>query len=218
LPPFRQGPYYARLAKFRYAFIVNEREVVLIRVSFEGTNSRPQSRRAVPQRAAAPLPGTQHLSGHSGVSEAFPSMSLDSFAPEDASGVEMAVFPWAAKKRVLTGFGAWIMLLIIATEPEEHGTGRSHASSICCGSRFTLPPFSHSLPYSFLFLGGNINTSCSQSQQPSCREEARENSTNESFLRDTKGDNFVSFWQIEARWPWEMALLLWKERRRIVKM
>jgi hypothetical protein len=56
-------------------------------------------------------------------------MSLDSFVPEDASGVEMAVFPWATKRRGLTGFGAWIMLLIIATEPEEHGTGRSHAPS-----------------------------------------------------------------------------------------
>jgi hypothetical protein len=129
LPPFRQGAHYARLAKSRYAFIVNEREIVVIRVSFEGTNSRPQSRRAIPQRAAAPLPGTQRLSGHSGFSEAFSSMSLDSFAPEDASGVEMAVFPWATKRRGLTGFGAWIMLLFIATEPEEHGTGRSHAPS-----------------------------------------------------------------------------------------
>ena len=56
-------------------------------------------------------------------------MSLDSFAPEEVSGVEMAVFPWTEKRRGLTGFGAWIMLLIIATEPEVHGTGRSHAPS-----------------------------------------------------------------------------------------
>lgn len=41
----------------------------------------------------------------------------------------MAVFPWATKRRGLTGSGAWIMLLIIATEPEEHCTGRSHAPS-----------------------------------------------------------------------------------------
>jgi hypothetical protein len=56
-------------------------------------------------------------------------MSLDSFAPEEATGIEMVVFPWGEKRRGLTGFGAWIMLLIIATEPEEHGTGRSHAPS-----------------------------------------------------------------------------------------
>jgi hypothetical protein len=100
-----------------------------MRVSFEDASSSPGPRRLAPQRAAAPAPGTQRLSGHSGVSEAFSSMSLDSFAPEDVSGVEMAVFPWAEKRRGLTGFGAWIMLLIIASEPEIHGTGRSHKPS-----------------------------------------------------------------------------------------
>lgn len=74
-----------------------------MRVSFEGTSSGPQSRRALPQRAAAPLPGTQQLSGHSGDSEALSSMSLDSFAPEDASRVEMAFFPWQRSEEVLPG-------------------------------------------------------------------------------------------------------------------
>jgi len=78
----------------------------VIRVSFEGTNSRPQSRQAVPQRAAALLPRSQRLSGHSVVSKAFSSISLNLFAPEDASRVEMAVFLWATKQKGLTGFGA----------------------------------------------------------------------------------------------------------------
>jgi hypothetical protein len=100
-----------------------------MRVAFEEANTRPGSGRSALFRAAAPAPGTLRFSGQSQLSEAFSSMSLDSFPPEEATGVEMAVFPWAEKRSGLTGFGALIMLLIIATEPAEHGTGRDHAPS-----------------------------------------------------------------------------------------
>jgi hypothetical protein len=64
-----------------------------MRVAFEETNTRPGSGCSALFCAAAPAPGTLRFSGQSQLSEAFSSMSLDSFPPEEATGVEMAVFP-----------------------------------------------------------------------------------------------------------------------------
>lgn len=100
-----------------------------MRVAFEEASTRPGSGRSTMFRAAAPAPGSLRFSGQSQLSDAFSSMSLDSFPPEEATGVEMAIFPWTEKRCGLTGFGALSMLLIIATEPAEHGTGRGHAPS-----------------------------------------------------------------------------------------
>lgn len=66
---------------------------MVIRVAFEETNTRPRSSRSALFCATALALGTLRFSGQSQLSKAFSSISLNLFPLEEATGVEMAVFP-----------------------------------------------------------------------------------------------------------------------------
>jgi hypothetical protein len=77
---------------------------VLMGVATEEANTRPGSGRSALLLAAAPTPGHPSISKAIATRRGYSCLSLNSFPPEKATGIEMALFLWAEKRSGLTDF------------------------------------------------------------------------------------------------------------------